>query len=47
MGVVAFENLAGVVVAQGGGGGAGDIEEKIYADREVGGVEESGSVVVD
>ena len=42
--VVALENLAGVIVAQGRGGGAGDVEEEIYADGEVCGVEKSGSV---
>ena len=47
VGVVALENLAGVIVAQGGGGGAGDVEEEIYADGEIGGVEESCSVVLD
>ena len=47
MGVVAFEDLSGVVVAQGGSGGAGDFEEEIHADGKVCGVEESGPVLLD
>ena len=39
--VVALENLAGVIVLQRSGGGAGHFEEKIYADGEIGGVKES------
>ena len=44
---MALENLSGVVVAQGGGGGAGDVEEEIHADGEICGVEESGLVLLD
>ncbi len=47
VGVVAFEDLAGVIVAQGCGGGAGDFEEKIHADGEIGGVDESSFVLLD
>ena len=47
MDVVTLENLARVIVTQSCGGGAGDVEEEIYAYGEVCGVEESGSVVVD
>ena len=39
--VVALENLAGVIMLQSCGGGAGDFEKQIYAEGEVGGVEES------
>ena len=45
--VVALENLAGVVVAHGRGGGAGNIEEEIHSDGEVGGVDESRLVPLD
>ena len=47
VGVMALENLAGVIVAEGGGSGSGDVEEEIHADGEVGGVEESGSALFD
>ena len=47
MGVVAFEDLSGVVVAQGCGGGAGDFKKQIYADGEVRGIEESSFVLLD
>src|SRR5450631_263680 len=45
--VVALENLSGVVVAQGYGGGAGYVEEEIHADREVCGVDEACIVLLD
>ena len=45
--MVTLENLAGVIVVQGGGGGAGNVEKKIHADGEIGGVEEPGSVLLD
>jgi hypothetical protein len=45
--VVPFENLAGVIVAQGSGGGTGDVEEEIHAYGKVRGVDESGSVLLD
>lgn len=47
VGVVAFEYLTGVIVMQGGGGGAGYVEEQIYSDGKVGGVDESGFVLFD
>ena len=47
LGVVALENLPGIVVAQGGGRGASDVEEEIHAYGEVGGVDESDSVLLD
>ena len=47
VGVVAFEDLARVVVAQGCCGSARYVEEKIHADGEICGVEESSFVLLD
>jgi len=46
-GVVALEDLSGVVVMQGGGGGAGGFVEQIHADGKISGVDETGFVLRD
>jgi len=42
--VVALEDLSGVAVMQGCGGGSRDVEKQIYADRKVCGVHQAGAV---
>lgn len=47
VGVVALENLARIIVAESGSGGAGNLEEEIYADGEIRAVKESCLVLLD
>src|SRR6202030_1230217 len=47
MDVMTLENLAGVVMAQGGGSGASDVEEKIHPHGKVRSVDESRAVLRD
>ena len=47
MNVMTLEDLPGVVVTQGYGGGPCDVEEQIHADRKVCGIDESGGVRFD
>src|SRR5580658_1208533 len=45
--VMALENLTGIIVAQGGGGGAGDVEEEIHAYGKIRAIDESGALLRD
>ncbi len=43
--MVAFKNLSGIIVFKGCSGSTGDLKKKIHANRKVGGIDESSSVL--